>query len=257
MSTAFLFNNKMMKYGTHVMGISSSPTPPTPVLPANTVRVRTNDGQAPVKVSNTTYQTATLVEGTSDVYDVYKSGTNFNNFLRGSSNITEVLGANTEGITDMQYMFHSCYALTTVPLFNTSSVTDMQYMFYECSALTSVPLFDTSSVTNMSHMFDQCSSLTTVPLFDTSSAIYMHYMFYKCTSLTAVQLFDTSSLATMDGMFNGCNDVESGALALYQQASSMTSEPSHVATFYRCGKSTVTGAAELAQIPSSWGGTGD
>lgn len=26
-------------------------------------------------------------------------------------------------------------------------------------------------------------------------------------------------------------------------------------TFYDCGRDTVTGAAELAQIPSDWGGT--
>ena len=44
-------------------------------LPPNTVRVRTNDGNAPVKMFLTTYKTATLVEGTTDVYDVYKSGT--------------------------------------------------------------------------------------------------------------------------------------------------------------------------------------
>lgn len=37
MSTAFLFNNKMMKYGTHVMGISSSPTPPGPTIPSVTI----------------------------------------------------------------------------------------------------------------------------------------------------------------------------------------------------------------------------
>lgn len=246
-----------MKYGTHVMGISSSPTPPVPVLPSNTVRVRTSDGNVPVKGHSTTsYESATLVEGTTDVYDVYKSGTSFSNLLRGSSNITEVLGANTEGITNMKYMFNSCNSLTTVALFDTSSVTDMQYMFYKCSALTSVPLFDTSSAIWMSHMFDQCSSLTTVPLIDTSSATNMDYMFYKCTSLTAVQLFDTTMLDNMDYMFNNCYNVESGALALYNQASTQRSPPSsHVATFYHCGSDTTTGAAELAQIPASWGGT--
>lgn len=230
------------------------PDPYNPLnLPPNTVRVRTSDGNPPVKGSYTTYQTATLVEGTSDVYDVYKSGTSFSDFLRGSSNITEVLGANTEGIINMRYMFNSCNLLSSVAFFDTRSVTNMQYMFYKCSALTSVPLFDTSSVTDMRHMFDQCSSLTTVPLFDTSSAFYMDFMFYKCTSLTAVQLFNTSSLEIMDYMFADCLNVESGALALYNQVSTQTTPPgSHIYTFGNCGKDTTTGAAELAQIPSGW-----
>jgi hypothetical protein len=57
----------------------------------------------------------------------------------------------------------------------------------------------------------------------------------------------------MEYMFAGCSNVQSGALALYQQASSQATPPStHIATFRGCGSNTVTGAAELAQIPSNW-----
>jgi hypothetical protein len=56
----------------------------------------------------------------------------------------------------------------------------------------------------------------------------------------------------MDHMFYRCTKVESGALALYQQASAQAIVPSHDRTFYQCGSNTVTGAAELAQIPSDW-----
>ena len=305
------------------------PDPYNPLnLPPNTVRVRTSDGNAPTKVSNTSYATATLVSGTSDVYDVYKSGTDFKNFLYGSVNVVEVLGANTTGITSMYYMFdgctlltsvplfdtssvtimnsmfHGCTLLTSVPLFDTSSVTNMRYMFsmcssittiplfntsgvtnmssmfqgctsltsvplfdtssvtdmscmfYGCTLLTSVPLFDTSSVTDMNSMFEDCTSLTSVPLFDTSSVTNMNHMLYNCTSLTAVPLFDTSSVTNMKYMFWNCTNVEAGALALYQQASTQTIPPSqYTNTFKNCGRDTVTGAAELAQIPSSWGGT--
>jgi len=282
MSTAFLFNNKMMKYGTHAMGISSSPTPPVPVIPANTVRVRTNDGNPPVKSYEATFESATLVEGTTDVYDVYKSGTSFDGLLIRCTNITEVLGANLTGITSSYYMFQGCSSLTTVnnilntsaientafmfsycssltsaPLFNTSSVTTMSNMFSGCSSLTTVPLLDTSSVTNMTRMFQDCSSLTTIPLLDTRSVTNMQYMFRSCTSLTTVPLLNTSNVTSMLHMFNGCINVESGALALYQQASTQANPPSnHTSTFKDCGSNTVTGAAELAQIPSSWGGTG-
>ena len=153
-------------------------------LPPNTVRVRTNDGNAPTKSFEASYETATLVAGTTNIYDVYKSGTDFTKFLNYSRNVVEVLGANTTGITNMYYMFDGCSSLITVPLFDTSSVTDTSYMFYNC--------------------------------------------------------------------FN----VESGALALYQQASTQATPPTnHTNTFYYCGSDTTSGAAELAQIPSSWGGT--
>ena len=293
-------------------------------LPPNTVRVRTNDGAIPNKDA-ASYETATLVSGTSDVYDVYKSGTSFYSLLSISTNVVEVLGANTTGITNMGDMFYDCISLTTVPLFNTSSVTNMDGMFFNCNSLTSVPLFDTSSVTDMSSMlmncisltsvplfntssvtdmkamfqkcnsltsvplfdtssvtdmydmFVECSSLTTVPLFNTSSVTDMGYMFMNCTSLTSVPLldtssvtnmfsmfsncssltsvplFDTSSVTGMDLMFKNCTNVQSGALALYRQASTQTTPPSkHSKTFNNCGSNTTTGAAELAQIPEDW-----
>lgn len=211
MPTALAYNNNLLKLNNYVIGSGSTPVPPGPVLPSNTVRVRTSDGQPPSidEAAPARYETATLVSGTTDVYDVYKSGTDFFGLLCCSYNVVEVLGANTTGITNMQSMFYYCSSLTTVPLFDTSSVTDMTTMFRSCSSLTAIPLFNTSSVTSMNNMCRDCSN------------------------------------------------VESGALALYNQASSQTTPPSnHSFTFRNCGKDTVTGAAELAQIPSTWGGTG-
>lgn len=225
-------------------------------LPPNTVRVRTSDGNVPIKSNEpgfeTSYETATLVAGTTDVYDVYKSGSDFTNFLRLSTNVIEVLGANTTGITSMKGMFHSCSALPSVPLFDTSSATNMYYMFYECKSLSSVPLFNTSNVTDMTYMFSRCK-FTTIPLFDTSNLTSMYYTFNTCTSLTSIPLFDTSKVTNMNYAFQNCYNVQSGALALYQQASTQTTPPTrHTSTFRNCGKNTTQGAAELAQIPSGW-----
>jgi len=198
-------------------------------IPPNTIRVRTSDGNTPIKGDYASYETATLVQGTTDIYDVYKSGTNFIYLLQGSTNVVEIIAANTSNVTNMDSMFDGCTSLTTVPLFDTSNVTNMQYMFCGCSSLTSVPLFDTSSVAYMYSMFKDCESLTSVPLFNTSSVINMSLMFYNCLN------------------------VESGALALYQQASTQATPPSyHTRTFRNCGSNTETGAAELSQIPSGW-----
>ena len=126
--------------------------------------------------------------------------------------------------------------------------------WYNCNTLLEViAAGDTSNVTNTMRMFYGCSSLTSVQLFDTSNVTNMKMMFYGCSSLTSVPLFDTSKGPDMYRMFRDCYKVESGALALYQQASSQTPRPSdHEETFRNCGRDTTTGAAELAQIPSSW-----
>lgn len=215
MTTIYTVNNKVLKNSANDKWLIKKEAPDyNPLgLPPNTVRVRTSDGNAPARFpyesGYTTYETATLVPGTTDVYDVYKSGTSFQRLLIASSNVIEVLGANTTGITNMNNMFASedffTMTLTSVPLFDTSSVTSMYGMFSGCTSLTYVPLFDTSSVTNMSRMFSYCTN------------------------------------------------VQSGALALYQQASTQANPPSsHDGTFSDCGSNTVTGAAELAQIPSDW-----
>ena len=203
-----IFNKNILTIGGNRLegGPLTPPTPPgPPVLPPNTVRVRTNDGNVPNKSMGASYETATLVSGTSDVYDVYKSGTDFKDFLSDSTNVVEVLGANTTDITIMRGMFSGC------------------------------------------------TSLSTVPLFDTSNATSMFAMFNGCTSLTNIPLFDTSKVSTMRNMFQNCYNVQSGALALYQQASSQANPPSnHSGTFRQCGRDTQTGSAELAQIPSDW-----
>ena len=210
---------------------------------------------------------------------------------------TFVLGANTTGITNMSSMFRANYGLRAVKLFDTSSVTNMAYMFDSCGylgynivlspvynminglicavpafdmsrvtttscmflythRLTRVPLWNTSSVTDMSQMFSH-SGVQTVPLYNTISVTTMYSSFLNCTHLTNIPLFDTTNVTDMRDTFSGCTAVESGALALYNQASTQTTPPIYYSgAFYNCGSNTQTGAAELAQIPSSWGGTG-
>jgi surface protein len=135
--------------------------------------------------------------------------------------------------------------------------TDWNRLFRNHTNLLEVIEANTEGVVNMSIMYYGCKSLTFVPLFDTSNVTYMSNMFYNCTQLTSVPLFDTSKVTNMSYMFGNCYKVQSGALALYQQASTQTTPPTnHSRTFANCGRDTQTGSAELAQIPSDWGGTG-
>lgn len=208
----FTKNGNILKINGNWLNPSGSPVPPGPTpdpynplnLPPRIVRVRTNNGSAPVKSRFATYERADLVPGTTDVYDV-KGGSSFFYMLYESTNVVEVLGANGTNITNMESMFNGC------------------------SSLTSITLFDTTACTNMSSMYKGCTSLTTIPLYN------------------------TSNVTNMNQMFQYCRNVQSGALALYQQASSQSNPPTnHDMTFYNCGSNTQTGAAELAQIPSDW-----
>ena len=278
MKFGYTINNKlMMNSKGKLIGIEVN-DPYNPLgLPPNTFRVRTNDGKPPNEIIYAEYDTATLVEGTTDIYDVYKSGTDFKRLFHDSTNLIEVIGANTNGITNIEYMFSYCPSLSSVSLFDTSNVTSFEAAFKGCKSLTSVPAYDTSNVTGMYFTFCDCSSLSSipwfdtsnvtiiygmlynclnissVPLYDTSNVVQMGGMLYNCTSITSLPLFDTSKVNWMECAFQNCVNVQSGALDLYRQASTQTKPPRfHEQAFHRCGVDTETGSAELAQIPSDW-----
>lgn len=142
---------------------------------------------------------------------------------------------------------------TVVLKAESSGVTNMSQLFSGCSALKDVYEIDTGSATNMLMMFYGCRSLTAAPDMDTGSATVMSQMFMYCEGLEYVPLLDTSSVTDVEFMFSGCTNVKGGALALYTQMSTQAVPPArHPNCFEDCGVNTATGAAELAQIPSSW-----
>lgn len=138
---------------------------------------------------------------------------------------------------------------------DTSSVTNMSSLFRRCTAIRSLCLFDTSNVTSFRLFASRCS-IERIPLYNTGKVTNLDYAFYFCTMLKVVPLFDTSKATSVSFMFQDCLEVESGALDLYTKMSTQTTLPAtHSLTFSNCGRDTETGAAELAQIPQSWGGT--
>ena len=134
-------------------------------------------------------------------------------FYKGAKidNLYELLRL-CENITNTQYMFSECKALTELDLssFDTSKVTNMSNIFNDCSNLVNIDLsnFDTSNVTNMGYMFYGCKVLTNIDTskFDTSNVTDMQYMFYECRALTELDLsnFDTSNVTKMNRMFSYC-----------------------------------------------------
>lgn len=155
------------------------------------------------------------------------------------------------------YIFDGCTSLTSVPLLNTSSFSTPNYMFRNCSSLTTVPAFNLSGVTGASSMFEGCTSLSTVPALNLSRARNgLGGMFKGCSSLTSIpSITIPSSLKSCSSMFEGCVNVETGIQDMYNTL--YTALYNARSTYYSscfkdCGSNTTTGAAELAQIPSSW-----
>lgn len=225
---------------------------------------------------------STVLFDTSTVTDMsamfFYTGTTFHG---GTPRLTSIPRFDTHNVTDMSYMFY--YSdLTSLPMLDTGKVTTMKSMFegitaFDNPGLPSIPDLDTSSVTDMSRMFNH-SGLETVPDLDYSHVTDMSSIFsfslitycpdlytpavtnlsaaFEYTPLENVPDLTTDNATDVRWMFRVTPYVESGALALYTKMSTQTTPPAQYnSCFSNCGSSTTTGAAELAQIPSSWGGT--
>jgi len=155
-------------------------------------------------VSNTTkmyYGCANLLS--ANIYNAILLNADASYIFHSCTALTSVPLFNLARVTNATGMFYQCTALTTVPLLNLSNATIVLNMFLGCTPLTVIPFFDLSSVTNAGGMFYQCSNITTVPLFDLSKVTNATYMFYQCSKLTTVPLFDLSNLINATGMFLG------------------------------------------------------
>lgn len=166
----------------------------------------------------------------------------------------------TSNVTKIRRTFANCENIEFIPNFNTSKADEASACFINCKKLKNAPSFDLSKVrlgSYVQQMFDGCTSLESAPNYDISLCNTSAYMFRNCTSLKKVPSMVCTMLTVADSMFSGCRNVEEGALDFYNYLSTKDRPvTAHSSVFLNCGADTVTGAAELAQIPSSWGGTG-
>lgn len=139
-----------------------------------------------------------LLDGTKSTYNLFYN-------YRGTSIDGLISYGDTANVTRTDYMFSSCYNLTTIPALDTSKVNNMSNMFYECNKLTTIPKLDTSRVTDMSNMFFNCNKLTSIPKLDTSIVATMRGMFSGCTNLTTIPELDVSNVTNLDDAFYNCS----------------------------------------------------
>lgn len=238
--TVYTYNDKVLKNTATDKWLKKYVDPYNPLgLPPKTIRIRTTDdvvltpSPSPGALGGATVKQVV----STNVYDIeytYNAQAVIRDNI-GGGKLLEVLGFNTEGMTKLANVFIGCTALTTIPLLDYTNITDLH------------------------SMFSGCTSITTVPGLNLLSAIDLGSMFYECTSLTAMPTITLgqSTLLTVAYMFYGCTEIESGILDMYTMLSgkTYTGQDYCEECFTDCGSNTVTGAAELAQIPSSWGGT--
>jgi surface protein len=173
-----------------------------------------------------------------------------------STDILEYINIiDTPEIIDMTDAFKHCTNLVNIPrYFNLVSVVDMTGAFSQCYSLVHLPEFvNSSNLRILKATFGECISLIDIPLFDTSNVTDFEQAFEYCRSLKEVPLLDVSSVTNCPRMFATTINVESGSLALYNRLQALGAQiTEHGDCFENCGSDTVTGAAELAQIPSGW-----
>ena len=248
MSEILTFNGDLLSSNGEVLTFEVSP-----ILPPGTLVIKYSTGVTPTFSKGT----GTLLNPEENIWEFYCPDSNWEWINISQANILQVLDANTSNITSAFRLFGNASRMTDICWFDSSNFSASSFisLFDGCTSITELPDIDFSNATSLQTTFRSCSNLLYAPEIDSRNVTDMQLMFQFCTSLKEVPLLDTSSVITMNQSFQGCTNVESGALALYQQASTQANPPGyHSSTFTDCGRNTITGSAELAQIPTSWGG---
>ena len=251
----------------HVVLGSLTNTPPTPVLPAKTLRIDFHyDHFNPITgLDDRSGIGATWTHVAGDVYDFHygdpvwycrssmsptgSEGGLFDiySYYSGSSKIYpmnehsyDIINSNLSGVTDAHKLISSARNVVNCVLKNTGDIVD---------------------ATAMLSGGNRPSTLTTLNALDLHSATTIENLLNRSTSLvSALDITLSGNVTKCNSAFATCSKVPSGALALYNSLSSQATPPSSYSNcFTNCGINADQSApihAEMAQIPSSWGGTG-
>ena len=160
-----------------------------------------------------------------------------------------------ENATNIVAMYGNCESLTQFPSnIDCTNLTSLASVFGGCAQMVTPPTFtNTEGITSISRLFDNCYNLESIPVFYTANVEDFDYAFAACRSIRNIPALSTGKAKTVNSMFNQCVNVETGTLGMYNQLSTQATPPTNYYSCFRdCGSNTVTGAAELAQIPAAW-----
>lgn len=129
-----------------------------------------------------------------------KKLTNLDLFCKEGINLEFGLDENldTQNVTSMMDLYHTCTTITAVPLLNTSKCKIMQAMFYNCYSLLEIPAIDTSEATNMMYWAGNDRALKTVHLIDATNNNTFDYAFDNCNELETISFVENSIKCPLD-----------------------------------------------------------
>jgi hypothetical protein len=143
---------------------------------------------------------------------------------------------------------------------NLSGVIDANHLISSARNVVNCVLKNTGDIINASDMLtggNRPTTLATLNALDLHSATTIRYLLHGATSLVSpLNITLGGAITNCNHAFYNCKKVPSGAKALYDVLSTQTTLPTDYSNcFTGCGSSTDSGRTELAQIPTSWGGT--
>jgi len=239
-------------------------------IPAWTLRLQFEDGVTPSISAGTLYQRSIA----PNVWDWTNTSPDWSSCLQNQTSLKAVIGAgDLSGVTRMDFCFDHCYNMNEADFRNTdstistTSVDNFGNCFDFCTTLYSVRGLSFASCHEAYYMFNDCYCLgqygSVGQDFDLTSVWGMPGMFRNCFYMQYLPqfTFNTTGQAGYGGMncekmFENCYKISFGALDLYNTMSTIPGFRYHTDTFKNCGRDTTIGAAELQQIPASWGGLG-
>lgn len=137
------------------------------------------------------------------------------NIFQGCINLKKITG-NVKFKNSMNYAFHNCQKLTSLPTLDLSEATSSTGAFYNCDALTPTQIRQimhlfTDKLKTANGMFENCSNLTTIPsdLFQNATGLTnINHMFYNCGELVGPipsnLLYPLENLVYATGLFLDC-----------------------------------------------------
>ena len=114
---------------------------------------------------------------------------------------------NVSNVTNMKYMFRSCYNIYGISKWDVSNVKDMSFMFWGCKNIPDISKWDVSNVKDMSYMFSGSENIPDISKWDISNVKDMSYMFSYCKNIPDISKWDVSNVKDMSYMFNECKNI--------------------------------------------------
>lgn len=234
-------------------------------------RMRLRAGSTGKDCSDMFYQCFNLVEGPSFDACISNAHSMFGSCQKlrrlTPNDYTQVYSYISLSGVDAQSMFGGCNSLESLDevsgFFLGSTFSNCKNMFSGCSALDKIPYIRLASGTDCSYML-WGTAIRKVPKMDWGNVGNMSYMFLRCISLeslydelTATMWFDgqlDASLTNVSNMFANCFGIKEGLEDCYIGLSANAGITTTTNCFTNCG--IAWSNPDLANIPSSWGGTG-